>query len=66
MLSALETWINDKSYVGMVYMKQTDPVTAVKIVRVAKAESTYNVKFPNNKDIIKTQIKVKTRYHIAY
>ena len=28
-------------------------VTAVKIVRAAKAKSTYNVKFANNEDIIK-------------
>ena len=68
MLSALETWINDKWYVGMIYMKQAEKysVTAVKIVRVAKAKSTYNVKFANNKDIMKTEIKVQTRYHIAY
>ena len=34
MLSALETWINDKRYVGMIYMKQAEKysVTAVKIV----------------------------------
>ena len=42
MLSALETWINDKWYVGMIYMKQAEKysVTAVKIVRVAKAKNT--------------------------
>ena len=49
MLSALEIWINDKWYVGMIYMKQAEKysVTAVKIVR---SKSTYNVKFANNKD----------------
>ena len=37
---------------------QQKVVTAVKIVRAAKAKSTYKVKFVNNEDIIKTQIKV--------
>ena len=69
MLSVLETWINDKcmvcSNVGMVYMKQNKKqlVTAVKIVKAAKAKNTYNVKFA---DFIKTQIKVQTGYYITY